>query len=142
MILQIYTNFPNFTQTYKFYYGDAWMSISALLFLCDGISRRRILCFGANLTHAANIYPRHHFPRAVPWATEPCRPTACIHWRHVSSWQHQPIDGCAQGIPTHGADAMNRVPTVQRMHSSDKTSVTKPCCCVRWQLRNEVAALV
>lgn len=93
------------------------------------VSRRRIHGFGANPPRAANVmYDNSQFyrygipdgircwcvsliPRALPWATEPCRPMACIHWRHVSSRQHQPIDGCGRGLLTCRTDAMNRVPT-------------------------------
>lgn len=37
---------------------------------------------------------------------EPCRPAACLQWQGANMGQHQPIDGCAQGMPTCGADAV------------------------------------
>ncbi|MBP5663594.1 MAG: hypothetical protein J6X16_04915 [Bacteroidales bacterium] len=26
----------------------------------------------------------NHYPRVMPWATEPCRPTACIQWQYTN----------------------------------------------------------
>ena len=91
----------------------------------DTISRRHIHRFGENPTRAANIHPPPSFSPGCrcsylapcpglpsPTGLRPVYGTICFVPARYSG-KHQTMLLCAQGMPTYGADAMNRIPTIK-----------------------------